>query len=650
VAKKTKDSAYTSQVKELFEGKRCWLHPKDGKRLSAELVSKVDAIRNDQYWRKSAAVFHSKLYDGAQGVFEGGTMLSGGEYDPDKLPFNVVRNGIDTLVALLAKNRPLPQIVTDAATFEEQERAKLMTKGIEGELYRARFWQLRPLILRDSCVFGNGIVHVYRKGTRIFIKRVLEPELLVDRADGMRGEPRCMYYVYTIDRFVIAEEYGGEDDELREKLLNAKTAQHNQHQFYWTNEEEDRVLVVEAWRLPDNADTLIDGAKPVGGRHTVVVDGCDEPLLDEPYNKPYHPFHLLKKCEPQAGFYGSGVAQELAGFQAEIDMVADKVQIAHHLMGGGHVFLQVGSEIVDTDIQNGVGCIIKYRGQPPVWHNPQPVNPDTYRYLTDLPKHALAFAGISTTSAQGERPPGVTAARALLVLDDIETQRFQVFARADEDWIMSISFHIVDLIDEIVKENKNYEIKLSEGRDMLRIPWGQLALDRDCYVMQMFPTSLLGRTPAARLQYVQDLFNAKVIDKPMFLKLLDAPDINSEMDLEAAGRAAADEQIEHMLGATDETENAYQAPDQYQDLIYSMHRAQAQLNHWKVRKLPSFNQRLLVKYILHAKSLLDRAMQMEAAVQQAQQQQAQQQQPQAGAGSVSLPEALTAPVGQGPKL
>lgn len=578
-------------------------------------MARCSWIRERQRYRKSMDMFHSRLYDGSVGVF--GSMVDiDGEYDPAQLPFNVVRNGIDTLVALIIKNRPLPQVLTSGADRKEQKKAEYMSKAIEGELYKARFWKLRPTIVRDACIFGTGIVHVYRNGKRVFIERVIPTEMLVDRADSARGSPRTMYFTRTVDRFALAEQF----PDLKKEILEAPPTDHNEHEFVWLDENEDRLMVIDAYRIPDNAEMVEDGEEAIGGRHVMVVQGVREPLLDEDWDKPYFPFCFLRKSEQVAGFWGVGIAQEMAGFQLEINVVADKLQSAHHLLGGGHVLVPTGSDIVDADLTNGIGHIIKFKGQPPTWVNPEPVNESTYMYLQDLGKFALAYSGISNMSAQSSKPPGVTAARALLVLDDIETQRFMTFARADEEWVIDIAHQIVDLVAEIVKEDPKYLVKVPQERLMVPVKWKECELKKEAYVLQVFPTSLLAKTPAARLQMVQDLFNAKVIDRAMFLKLLNAPDINAEQDLEAAGREVADEQIQHMLDAGPRDKDAYQPPDEYQDLVYSMHRAQAQLNLWKMRGLKDFNRTLLTDYISECHDLLKKAMQMPEAPMGAQQQ------------------------------
>jgi len=146
---------------------------------------------------------------------------------------------------------------------------------------------------------------------------------------------------------------------------------------------------------------------------------------------------------------------------------------------------------------------------------------------------------------------------------------------------------------------------------------------RDAIVMQVWPTNLLGRTPAARLQMVNDLFNGGIIDRALYLRLLDAPDVDAETDLATAMQEVADEQIQALLDldatlspAKLRAAYAKSRPDAYQDLVYAMHRAQAHICLGKLRGVPGPILDLLRRFIEDAKTELDRPTQ-EAAAKQA---------------------------------
>jgi bifunctional pyridoxal-dependent enzyme with beta-cystathionase and maltose regulon repressor activities len=76
-------------------------------------------------------------------------------FEPSTLAFNVVRQNVDTLTAKIAKNRPLPMPLTTGGNYEQQRRAKLFGRAIDGQFDLAKVWEVSPVIARDAALFGN---------------------------------------------------------------------------------------------------------------------------------------------------------------------------------------------------------------------------------------------------------------------------------------------------------------------------------------------------------------------------------------------------------------------------------------------------------------------------------------------------------------
>jgi hypothetical protein len=122
----------------------------------------------------------------------------------------------------------------------------------------------------------------------------------------------------------------------------------------------------------------------------------------------------------------------------------------------------------------------------------------------------------------------------------------------------------------------------------------------------VFPTSLLPSHPAAKLEKAKILFDAQLIDRATFLRLLDAPDLSAELDMETADRLVIDEQLEFMLDSED-TESDYQMPSPYTNLDWAMRRAQQKLNRAKIDGAPEANLNLLRRYIDDAQAAKEKA-------------------------------------------
>ena len=534
----------------------------------------------------------------------GGTELAGlglTNYDyasqvfrPATLPYNILRSGVDTLMSKVAKEKVRPFFLTDKGKSKQMKRAKNLQRFMDGLFAQLKVYRKTPWIFRDACIFGTGAMMLYRRGDKMFAERLLIWELLTEIADSRYNEPKNFYVIKYMDREVLAATFPDQEDEIWAANIQSDDIDHVAD----PEANADKVMVTEAWHLPS-----IEGAGD--GRHAVVIQNCT--LVDEPYEKMYVPIVFLKFKEPLAGFFGSGLGEEMMGFQQEINEVADRVQQAHYMTGGQFWLVPDGADIVDTELSNGIGVVIHHKmGMEPKNINPSPVSPQTYEYLKDLPEFALKFSGISAMSAQAVKEPGLDAAKALQTMLDVESERFSLLGEAWQEFHIDLCDQLIDLAKEIDEEHPGYSLRTGLQKYSIDIRWRDVDMEKDAFVTQVWPTNLLPKTPAARMQQVNDLFQTGIIDRAMYLRLLNAPDLNSEEDLSSAARMVADEQIELMEDCDDpDAPGAMQFPEPFQDLVYALHRAQAHYNLGRIQGMDEGHLRLLSEYMRNCKALLD---------------------------------------------
>lgn len=530
------------------------------------------------------------------------------DYAPQSLPYNVCRQSVDTLTAKIAKHRPLPQALTTRGDWKKQKRAKKLSQFIEGEFYRSRiFEKWAPRIVRDAATFGRGLLKVFANGKRIECERAYPWEVLVDDWDARHGDPRNLYHVRTVDKGVLLAKFGqrrkGEsrdDWQLRVNAIDRASSTVTIGEFDRDDGQDstvERVRIVEAWHLPSE-----DDMDEPDGRHVIAIFGGNMTLIDELWERDYFPFCVLHYSDPVVGYWGQGLVEQAEGFQYEINDMSQKVSEGHWMLGGGMIFVPVGSDIVDTSLTNGNVPIIKHQpGKPPQFVTPNPVNPACYQRLRDLPNDCLNTLGISQMAAQGAKAAAEAGMSgvALQTLDDVESERFVVFGRAYEAWCLEVARHLIDSAKEIANDHGDYAVSVHMKGGLLSLSWADV--DVEGYELRLFSTSLLPSQPAARLDRLNTLFNAGVIDRATFLRYLDAPDLQAELDMETADRLLVDEIIEIMLdaeGSADDLEKAYQPPSPYStQLDWGMRRAQQRLARATIDGAPEENLDLLRRYI-----------------------------------------------------
>ena len=545
---------------------------------AAYLVWSRNASRRQQW------LYYGRLYGGLDGATASplGIDPAAQIFQPASLPYNVIRSGTNTLTAKVSKNRTAPMYLPVGADPQVHRKVKLLNQFVGGLFHKHKINHHAYTATRDATLYGTGHLLIQRKGRRIGVEPLFPWEIYVDPVDARYGEPRSLYLIRYLDKDVLKYNYArvkpdASEEEIEKAASNEdaiETAPVLDESFFPIQDVfavATRCTVIEAWHLPSGP-----GAKD--GRHVVCL--LDHTIVDEPYDRAEFPIARLVKDAPLAGWWGMGLGDELSGFQDEINLMTERTQYAHRVAGGQIWLVPDISETLNTDYNDEIGVVVRYSGGPagkPDCINPQPMAEQSYQYFKDLPLAAYGFAGISTMSAQAQKPAGVTAALALQTLDDIETDRFSIFEQAREEFHVDIGRHLLHCVNEIVDLYGDFEVMAANRPAWEKLSWTKdIGLTEDSYVVQSWPVSLLPKTPAAKLQRVMELAANGIFDRNQVLKMMGLPDTDAEEQLMMAPRDVVDMQIAVMLAADDPSaEESYQAPGKYQDLAYGLQRAQA---------------------------------------------------------------------------
>jgi hypothetical protein len=518
--------------------------------------------------RRAQALYYARLYGGIEEASASplGIDPAAQIFQPANCPYNIVRSGTNTLVAKVAKNRPVPMYLPVGADHRVHKKARLLNKFVSGLFFKHKVTTKGQIAARDAALFGTGLTLVQPARRRISVEKLFPWEVYVDPVDARYGDPRCLYLIRYIDKDVLAYYYPDHTDAIERAPVLDESFFPVGDAFSTAN----RCTVVETWHLRAGP-----GAKD--GRHTVCL--IDETLKDERYDQDDFPIARLFKDAPLAGWWGMGLGDELSGFQDETNVMSERVSYAHRTVGGQIWLVPEEGGMLNTDFNDEIGPIVRYQGgqaMMPQNVNPQPVNEQTYAYFKDLPNTAYGFSGISTMSVQSQKPAGVTAALALQTLDDIETDRFSLFERAYEDYHVDLGRLMLRAVRQICERYPNKDFKVfAAGRSAAEeILWRRdIDLKEDSFMTQAWPVSLLPKTPAAKLQRVMELSANGIFDKPQVLKLMELPDTSAEESLMLAPREVADAQLNSILEHEDPLGEGYNPPEKYQDLAYSLTRA-----------------------------------------------------------------------------
>lgn len=557
-----------------------------------EVFAVLKSLSDTQSLRSTNNLRYARLYGnldivGLSPVDYFRTGNPGPSLNGSRLTWNIIKSMVDTVTSKIAKNRPRPVFLTNAGDWTLQQKAKKMTRFIQGVFYETEAYAKGALMFRNGAVFGDGFLKIYVKDGRIAIEQVIAEEIIVDATESVYGKPRSMFQIKNIDRSVLLDmcdkgAFKGDKETVRACIMVCQAVQPAYSAASALTS--DLVQVVEAWHLKS-------GPGADDGLHTLAIQNCT--LVNEPYERKVFPFVKLPWTPPLVGYYGMGLAEELVGLQLEINKLLRQIQLSHHLLSTPKIFLEATSNVVSAHMNNEIGAIIKYRGVAPTIHSFQTVHPEIYQHLDRLYMRAYEIAGISQLAAQAKKPAGLDSGKALREFSEIESERFAITQQRWEDMYVEIAQHCIELGRGIVKSGASYKVQCPNKRFTEELDLKDVLVDESSYVMQCFPTNFLPATPAGRIQSVQELMNMGLLTQETARTLLDFPDLEGAMDLLNATYDDVMLHIENII-----CDGKYSEPDPFSNLELLKNTCQAAYLKAKTDKVPEDRLEMLRRTVL----------------------------------------------------
>lgn len=544
----------------------------------------------------------------------------------NRIKLNIVSSMVDTSGARISKMKPKVQFLTSGGDFTSQKDAKNLTKFMLGAFYKNKIHKLHQQGFRDGQIFDIGAVKHYIEDGDIKSERVLAGvELYTDPFDSLYGKPQVYYQVKYVARTALEDRFPDHKTAIKQARDEIDSSIKSQDQV------EDYVVVIEAWRMATSDENL--------GRHVICIG--NETLSDEEYEFDYPPFTFFRWSEPVIGFYGQSLADRLTSIQIEINKMLRIIQRSFHLGAAFKVFLEYGSKVSKEHINNDIGSIIYYMGKAPIFNTPSVVHQEYFMHLKWLVESAYNEAGVSQQAASSQLPAGIdrSSGRAIREVNNIETERFALVSQTFEGSFLETAKIYVDLANKIKKEGGNFKVTAQSKSFVEEIEWNKVApIDKNAYIMQMFPTSMLPHEPAGRLAFIQELITSGMIPASFGCELLDFPDLESYMSIKNAAVEDLMYTLENLV------EGKPEVPEPYQDLVNGIPWMQSAYLRARRQKVSEKGLDCIRNWLSQADALANPPQQLQQA--QGQQQLAQAQQQPVGPAPAQAQQAQTGMVAQ----
>jgi hypothetical protein len=565
----------------------------DEKEVHQSVFSYLKYLDQDQAYRQNDNFKHMKLY----GNYDLANLRSY-QYQrseplnsiQNRVTMNIIQSMVDTAVSKIGKNRPKPTFLTEGGNFMQQRVAKKLSQFVEGQFQATKFYDKATVAFQDACIFGTGCLKIFKDGVNIKVERVFIDEVIVDDRESFYGEPRQMHQKKFIHKDVLKEMFPKD-------ALAIDMAAHDTTTYYSSagGQSSDMILVIESWHLP-SASEAKDGV------HAITINNTT--LFREEYNADKFPFIFFRWNTRPLGFFGQGISEQLTGLQLEINKILKTIQVSMHLISVPKIFVEASSKIVDSHLDNRIGGIIKYSGQVPTPGQLGTIPTELFSHLDRLYQRAYEIIGISQLTANAAKPAGLDSGKAIREYNDLETERFMSNAQRYERTFLDAAEHFIELAKEIDSDmDGKYSIKVKGKKFMETIKWKDVSLDKDQYIMSLFPSSALSASPAGKLQDIQELIQAGFVSREDALKLLDFPDLQGFYQFETAAGEDINMVIEKII-----EHGEYTTPEPYQDLGGGIKKMQQAYLLFRSENAPESRLELIRRWVEDANALMQRSV------------------------------------------
>lgn len=564
---------------------RWWLEEDDSAIANAVALT-IKFISRHQSSRNEQLVASTRLY-GNSTVFSllgtGFSKANSVQSNPQsgRISFNLCAAVVDTIVSKISKNKVIPTYITNGGVWNMQQKAQKLSKFTEGCFYENDVHLKGVRAVRDGCVWGDGLVHIYRTpDDKVGVERIVPHELFVDMVESLVTDPQQMHRVKTADRDIIMSSFG-DTDEKKAAIRDALPASYEDIGSSGT--AADLVVITESWHLPS-------GPEAEDGLHLICLGDCV--LFKEEYEKDYFPFAKISYVERLLGFWSQGAVERLQNLQGEANRLMILVQRSMWMGGSFKVLLENGSKVVSQHINNDVGAIIHYTGNPPQYITPPMIQQDIYPYIDALISKGFQQEGVSQLSASSLKPMGLDSGAALRTANNIENDRFLALSQRIEAFFLEIGRQMIEVAKDIYKDKKTFKVTFPSTRFIETIDWKDIKLDDDEYVLKAFPVSSLPEEPAGRLQSIQELAQAGIISPRQARRLMDMPDLEMSDNLANAAEDLLHKIFEEML----EEDGKYRSPEPYMDLQLGKELCLEYMNFADCHNAPQDRMDLLIQF------------------------------------------------------
>lgn len=520
-----------------------WWREDDKDSAAKALIEQFKWLDKEQRHHRDRNLKHLRVYSNR--LAEAITGASFAKHDTtrdDHLRRNVGQAVVDAALAQAAANKIRPMPLTIRGNWKLRSRAKKMQQYFDGAFQRLEQHKVWLSVFQAAGIYGTGVEKVYAGIDRVRVERVNTDNIVVDDVEGQDGTTRTIYEYREIDRDTLLEhpELGKHADAIR-RSSTLRGAHWGRHRLA------DPVGVVEAYRLPS-----YPGAE--NGRKLIAVEGGS--LCDDPWAYDQAPYAVYRWKEPDVGWYGVGLIEEVLPHQLELNQTLQRIQRIAWLTSYGQLWAQAGT--IATAPTNEEGQIGLYSGSQPPTH--VPINTglaELYEHADRTYRAAFEDTGISQLMATAKKPAGLDSGAALRTYNETTSARFLHAMQRAELFHCHVAGLMAIAERELERRGADTIPVVAKSRGgLVALRWSDVAIDEDQVQIVTFPTNFLPAEPSGKMQALKEMAEISPELQSQLIRNLDFPDTEA-----AIARVTAPEDLAELVVSQALDEEEYLAPE-----------------------------------------------------------------------------------------
>ena len=435
----------------------------------------------------------------------------------EALSLNIIRSCVDTLVSKISENTVRPFFNTVNGSFKDITVCKQAQQFFDVLYDEQNVNKTVSETFKDACIFNTGVIYIDEDN--IVINKALPFQVFVRPAEATYNKITRIYYERKDYPVTLLPE-------KIYKKFKRKNLDYVDYGIYY-----DTVNKVKVYTANDRI------------------------VLEEEYNKEVVPFVFLYYSVPTFGTSGLSIADMLRGIQEEINILMDKIKTASQLNPALTFFVPEGSTVKTGQINNRIGNVVSYKpiggmgGSPVTSVTPAFIDNQYITLLNDLVQKAYEMVGISMLSAQSKKPTGIESGIGLATLENVESDRFETQLKQVIHAYVDIAKIFIKVID------KDKEV-LPSDKMRIAVKWGDIVESEQNFNIQFSSADSLSKDPSIKLQQLQALAQAGVIQTSRIAQLMELPDLESGYNIAQNSMNAVMRVIEACV-----SKDVYEIPD-----------------------------------------------------------------------------------------